>query len=689
MTEQRRVADRALGLERLIPGDELTGGIGLARVIDIAARRLLLDYLSAADRAGRTSVLGQRLGVGALGEARAGQELTEASGLDDHLTSALLADYVGFLVRDLDARLIQVLLGLFERAGEPVIEGVQQLHIGDLTGFDLVELVFHVGRKLIVCDRLELINQQTGHALAQRGRTQAAVFLADVVAVDDGSDGRRVGGRTANALFFHRADERCLGVACGGLGEVLGRVDLIRRQGIALAECGQRFARLGLFCLFALLVIVVRALLVDRGKAREGDGVAGSAEDMSLTRNIGRDGIQNGISHLAGNKARPDELIELVLVGGELIAHRIGFDVHVGRADGFVRILCRTLGLEHARLARVALCAVALLNVCGSSCGGLIGQAQRVGTHVGDQTGQAVFTAQLDAFVQFLRHAHGTSGHHIELARCFLLQGGRGERGGCRLFLLALLDRRHDEGLTGDLVHDLAGLFLGLELDLAVRLSVITRGESTARLGAQNSLNRPVFLGLECSDFLLTVDDQAGCYRLDTSGRQAALDLAPQKGRQAIADDAVQDTARLLRVYQVDVDVARMLNTVAHALLGDLIEGHALVFALLEVQKGLQMPGDRFSLAVRVGCEVDKIGFLGCLAQLGDDLILSLDRPVFRLKIVLEIHAHGLSRQVTQMSHRGFDDVVAAQILANGLGLGWGLHDYQFRHSIPPLMCSI
>src|SRR5699024_10943106 len=39
-TEQRRVADRALGLERLIPGDKLAGRVGLARVVNIAACRL-------------------------------------------------------------------------------------------------------------------------------------------------------------------------------------------------------------------------------------------------------------------------------------------------------------------------------------------------------------------------------------------------------------------------------------------------------------------------------------------------------------------------------------------------------------------------------------------------------------------------------------------------------------------------
>ena len=55
-------------------------------------------------------------------------------------------------------------------------------------------------------------------------------------------------------------------------------------------------------------------------------------------------------------------------------------------------------------------------------------QRHRVGTHVGDQADAAF--ADVDAFVQLLRQAHGALGVEAELARGFLLQrrGGEGRR---------------------------------------------------------------------------------------------------------------------------------------------------------------------------------------------------------------------------------------------------------------------
>ena len=88
MAEQRGVAVRALGLERLVPGDELARRVFVAGIVDKAARGLFLDDLCAADRAGCARVLGDRLGIRAFREARAGEELAEAAGLDDHMPAS-------------------------------------------------------------------------------------------------------------------------------------------------------------------------------------------------------------------------------------------------------------------------------------------------------------------------------------------------------------------------------------------------------------------------------------------------------------------------------------------------------------------------------------------------------------------------------------------------------------------------
>ena len=183
MAEQRGVAFRALGFERLIPGHELTGGVFIAAVVHIAARGFLLDYLCAAHRAGRAGVLGDRLGVGALREARAGEELAEPAGLDDHVAAALFADHVRDLILDLDTLALEVDLRLLQRVLKTVIEVVQQLDIVQLARLDLVELLLHVGGELVVRDRLELVDQQAGYAFAERRGAQRLVLLGHIVAV--------------------------------------------------------------------------------------------------------------------------------------------------------------------------------------------------------------------------------------------------------------------------------------------------------------------------------------------------------------------------------------------------------------------------------------------------------------------------------------------------------------------------
>ena len=667
MAEQRGIAARALGFERLVPGHELAGRVFVAAVIHIAARGLLLDHLGAAHRAGCARILGDRLGVGALGEARAREELAEAAGLDDHVAAALLADHIRDLVLDLDALALQIDLRLLERGFKAVVEVVQQLDVIQLARLDLVELLLHVGGELVVRDRLELVDQQAGHALAERRRAQGLVLLGHIVAVEDGRNGRRVGGRAADAALLHRTDERRLGIARGRLGEVLRGVELFDRERVALVKPRQRLARVA-------LLFVVRALLVDRGKARERDRVAGCAEHLSLAHDVRRDRVQDRVRHLAGDKARPDQLIQLVLVGRQVLADLIRQELDVGRADGLVRVLRVSLGLEHARPAGIIFRAVAAADKARRRGGRLVREAQRVGTHVGDQTGQAVF-AQLDALVQLLRNAHGAARGHVELAAGLLLQGrGDERRRGAALFLAAL-DLAHDKRLAGHSGDDRLRLRLVFELRLAVCIAVVAGGELPAVRGLEQRLDGPVFLGHERADLVFAVHDQTGRDALHAARGQAALDLAPQEGRQLVAHDAVEDTARLLRVDQIDVDVARVLDAVLDRGLGDLVEGDALGVLVLQLEQLLDVPRNGFALAVRVGCEVDEIALADLTAQLPDDFILTLDRHIFRLEIVLKIDAHFLFRQIAQMPHGSLDHILRPQILADGLGLGGRLHD--------------
>ena len=202
---------------------------------------------------------------------------------------------------------------------------------------------------------------------------------------------------------------------------------------------------------------------------------------------------------------------------------------------------------------------------------------------------------------------------------------------------------------------------------LATRLAAVRR--------LQQRLDGPVFLRHKCADLVLAVHDQTGCNALHTACGQTALDLAPQERRQLIANDSIENAACLLCIYQIDINIARVLDTRADRLLGDLVKGHAAGIFVLELEQLLDMPRNRFSLAVRVSCEIDEIALADFAADFLDDFIFTLDRHIFRLEIVLDIDAHFLFRQIAQMSHRSLDDIVRTEIFSDRLCLGRGLHD--------------
>ena len=139
------------------------------------------------------------------------------------------------------------------------------------------------------------------------------------------------------------------------------------------------------------------------------------------------DGVQLGVFHLAGHEALPDELIELELVVGELAL------TASGRMEG-----------SEGRMASCASCAPALIYTRSGSWGSIRGRisplinapaaacassgdAQRVGTHIGDQAVRGAF-AEVDALIELLRDHHRALRREAEPAVGLLLQGGGGER---------------------------------------------------------------------------------------------------------------------------------------------------------------------------------------------------------------------------------------------------------------------
>ncbi len=101
------------------------------------------------------------------------------------------------------------------------------------------------------------------------------------------------------------------------------------------------------------------------------------------------------------------------------------------------------------------------------------------------------------------------------------------------------------------------------------------------------------------------------------------MTFAPQERRQLIANDSVENTACLLCIYQIDINIARVLDTRADRLLGDLVKRSRDGILVLELEQLLDVPRNRFSLAVRVSCEIDEIA----LADFAADSLMILSLP--------------------------------------------------------------
>ena len=122
---------------------------------------------------------------------------------------------------------LELLFRLLEIGFKAAVKFTQNVLPRDLALLDGVELLFHAGRELRVHDVGEFILHQLRHDAAERRDAQEFALLDDVLTVDDGRDRGRVGRGAADAVLLKRADERRVGVARGGLGEVLLLVEAL------------------------------------------------------------------------------------------------------------------------------------------------------------------------------------------------------------------------------------------------------------------------------------------------------------------------------------------------------------------------------------------------------------------------------------------------------------------------------
>ena len=144
----------------------------------------------------------------------------------------------------------------------------------------------------------------------------------------------------------------------------------------------------------------------------------------------------------------------------------------------------------------------------------------------------------------------------------------------------------------------------------------------------------------------------------------------PEQRAELVADYAVEYAARLLRVYKILVYLSRVLYRVTDSTLRYLVKGNTADLLRRDIERRNKMPRYRLSLAVGVGCEIDLIGILRFLFQLGDKRTLAAYVYIFRLEAVFYIYSECALRQVAYVTYRRYHLIAGAEIILDRSRLG-------------------
>src|SRR5439155_15976813 len=180
---------------------------------------------------------------------------------------------------------------------------------------------------------------------------------------------------------------------------------------------------------------------------------------------------------------------------------------------------------------------------------------------------------------------------------------------------LALFDALDRVARLGESGAMLVGRLTVVDLELVALLLDDLGGERLAGMVRKRGLKRPVLLRLERKDLALAVHDEPERDRLDAAGGESIPDLLPEEARHRVADEPVHDAPRLLRVHEVLVDIARVLEGLLDRGRSDLVEGDAPKLGLRDLDEVGEVPGDGLAFAVEVGGEPDMVGGLRLAAE--------------------------------------------------------------------------
>ena len=209
------------------------------------------------------------------------------------------------------------------------------------------------------------------------------------------------------------------------------------------------------------------------------------------------------------------------------------------------------------------------------------------------------------------------------------------------------------------------------------------RRERRAVRRQERGFDGPVLAGHERPDLPFALHHQANGHRLDPAGRKARANLPRDQRAERVADQAVDDAARLLGIHQVDVDAPGCGECRPDGRLRDLAEGDPAGAIRREVGRLRDMPGDRLALPVEVRGEEDVVRAPPRFLDRGD-----LPAPVGRdlvvgREVVLDVHPQltlaGVLRQVADVAVGREHGIAGSEVAFDRLRLRRRLDDHEVR----------
>ena len=97
-----------------------------------------------------------------------------------------------------------------------------------------------------------------------------------------------------------------------------------------------------------------------------------------------------------------------------------------------------------------------------------------------------------------------------------------------------------------------------------------------------------------------------------------------------------------------------LIKRLANRVFGYFVKHHAAIARVITPDHFPQVPGNGFPFAVKVGCEIDVVGFFSQLFQFRDDLLFTRQHFIVRLPIVPRVNPHTVDESATFILFRLF-----------------------------------